>query len=253
MTTSGDNTPLGLFKALQSAFNETIRSRRSHPDFVSELSVLAFNSFDGNVAIQIESMPDLACHDGCAACCNLRVAASAPEILLIARFIVATQPAFAKIAVDLGRRVGGEDAITRSLTEKERLELRRPCPFIEDGLCLIYRARPLACRGHASFDKRACGDAVTGSGGEAQISVPHFLVRSIVQNAMLAALRDTGLSWRLYELNAAVNFALSNPDAETNWLEGSDPFFEAAIREVDAEEMAKTFDAIKSRKPTHAQ
>jgi Fe-S-cluster containining protein len=247
MGNSDDNTPLALFKALQQAFGETIRARRGSSDLVKDLSVQAFDSFDGNIAIQIEDMPALACHQGCAACCDLRVAATAPEILLIAQYIVATKPAFAGIGVDLADRVARDAAITSGLDNKQRLALRRFCPFIEDGLCLIYRVRPLACRGHASFDKAACAEAMVGLNSEALVSMPHFLVRCVVQNALLASLRDAGVAWGLYELNSALDLALTNPGAEAAWRGGGDPLASASIADADAREMAATFDAIKSK------
>ncbi|MFY9831283.1 MAG: YkgJ family cysteine cluster protein [Methylocystis sp.] len=245
MGNGDDNTPLALFKALQEAFGVTIRDRRRRPDLVKELSVQAFDSFDGNVAIQIEDMPALACHQGCAACCDLRVAATAPEILLIAQYVVATRPAFFRIGLDLAHRVARDASITSGLDDERRLALRRPCPFIENGLCLVYRARPLACRGHASYDKSGCAEAVADRDREALVSMPHFLVRCVVQNALLASLRDAGLAWGLYELNSALNLALTNPGAEAAWRAGGDPLAGASIAGADAREMAATFDAIK--------
>lgn len=246
MATGEDNGPLEFFKALHGAFVATIRARRAAPTLVRELSAQAFDSFDGNVSIQAEGMPALACHEGCAACCTLRVVASAPEALLVAQYIIATRPAYAKLGVDLARRIADEDAVTRGLDEKRRMALRRRCPFIENGSCLVYNVRPLACRGHASYDKRACFDAAAGRGVDAKVSEPHLVVRSLVQNALLSALRDAGLAWRLYELNRAIAIALSDPDAEKAWLSGADPFLEAAIAEVNAQDMAATFDAIKA-------
>lgn len=246
MTTNQPNGPMDFFKAQHIAFAETIRRRRGEATFVRELSAQAFDSFDGNVAIQAEGLPALACHDGCAACCTLRVVASAPEILLVAQYIVATKTAYAKIGVDLARRIADEDAVTRGLDERRRMALRRRCPFIENGSCLIYMVRPLACRGHASYDKRACFDAAAGRGVEAKVSEPHLVVRSLVQNALLSALRDASLAWRLYELNRAADIALADQNAERAWVEGGDPFLSAALADVDALDMAATFDAIKN-------
>ena len=75
--------------------------------------------------------------------------------------------------------------------------------------------------------------------------MPHFLVRCVVQNALLAALRDAGLAWGLYELNSALNLALANPGAEAAWRAGGDPLASSSIAGADAREMAATFDAIK--------
>ncbi len=244
--TDGDE-PTDFFRALQHAFAETMGAGRAHPDFVKGVAAQAFDTFDGNVAIQSEGLPGLACQKGCVACCALRVAATAPEILIVAQYVRATTHAFAKLGIDLERRVQEEAAATNGLNESERLALRRPCAFIEDGICLIYRVRPLACRGHASYDAQACAASVEGLERETPISIPHYLVRGVVQNALLSALRDSGLAWGLYEFNTALRQALADPDAEALWINGGDPFVSATVTEVDASDMAKTFDAINSR------
>jgi Fe-S-cluster containining protein len=246
MANNDDNGPAAFFRALHNAFAHTISSRREHPDFIKDLTVQAFDSFDGNIAIQTEGLPMLACHGGCADCCTIRVVATAPEIFLIARYVVATKAAYAKIGVDLAQRIAEEAEITGGIDERQRMVLQRHCPFIEGGHCLIYLVRPLACRGHASYDRRACIEAVTGvRSAEAPVSMPHLLVRSLVQNAMMSALRDAGLAWGLFELNKAANLSLLGACVENVWLAGGDPFPTAAINEVDAKEMAATFDAIR--------
>jgi Fe-S-cluster containining protein len=246
MDTSAQNGPMAFFKAQHAAFAATIRGRRGERGFVRELTAQAFDSFEGNVAIQTEGMPQIACHVGCADCCMLRVVGSAPEILLVAQYIVATRPAFAKVGIDLAQRLADEDRVTRGLDEQRRMALRRHCPFIENGSCAIYMVRPLACRGHAAYDRSACFDAAAGLGGDAKVSEPHLVVRSLVQNALLSALRDAGLAWRLYELNRAAEIALSDPKSEEAWLAGDDPFAAAAAPEVDARQMATAFDEIKA-------
>jgi hypothetical protein len=77
------------------------------------------------------------------------------------------------------------------------------------GVCIVHPVRPLACRGHVSFDKRACALAVAGRDVEVPISMPHKNVRSLVQSALQAALRGAGQEWRSYELIRALNLALS--------------------------------------------
>ena len=44
---------------------------------------------------------------------------------------------------------------------------------------MIYRVRPLACRGHASYDKRACADAMRRRPRDVPVSAPHVMVRGI--------------------------------------------------------------------------
>jgi Fe-S-cluster containining protein len=231
---------------MSGAFGETVRARRDKADFVGALCVQAFDSFEKNVAIQAEGLPSLACKGECDACCTLRVSATAPEVFLIARFVSVNAAAFAQAGIDLTRRIADTAAVVGGLSEARRIAVRRECPFIENGLCIAYRVRPLACRGHASFDKEACIKATAGESVEAPVSEPHLIVRSLVQNALLFALRDAGLAWRLYELNEALHVALSIPDALAKWVAGEDPLLPAMIGEFDAREASATFDAIRA-------
>jgi Fe-S-cluster containining protein len=239
-----DRGPAAFFKAMMSAFGETIEARRDRADFVGALCAQAFDSFEKNVAIQAEGAPALACAGECAACCALRVAATAPEVFLMARFVGVNAAAFAQMGIDLVRRIAETDAEVGGLSEGQRMAARRDCPFIENALCLAYRVRPLACRGHASFDKEACVKAAAGCGGETAVSTPHLVVRGLVQNALMSSLREAGLGWRIYEFNRALLIALSRPDAVAKWVAGEDPLSEAVIGEFDAAEAAMAFDAV---------
>lgn len=113
-------------------------------------------------------------------------------------------------------------------------------------MCIVYAARPLACRGHVSYDVQACIDALTGRACEVPISVLHMTARSLVQNAMQSALRDSGRAWMIYELNQALHIALADEGSEFAWMKGGDVFAPALISEVSCEEMAATFDSIKA-------
>ncbi|QJD29182.1 YkgJ family cysteine cluster protein [Methylococcus geothermalis] len=243
---SSDSGPLSFFKAQQEAFAETLKQRQGAENLVDGLLLQAWSSFDRNVEIQAEGMPPLACHKGCATCCTLRVTATAPEVLMIERYVRWSDDRFKSIGIDLPARIDAADARTRDLDEAGRVALRLRCPYIEDGVCLIYQVRPLACRGHASYDVRACVEAAAGLTGEIPYSAPHRVVRSLVQNAMQSSLRDAGLAFGLYELNHAVCIALQNDTCCEQWLAGADVFAAAAINEPSAEEMARTFDAIRA-------
>jgi hypothetical protein len=109
---------------------------------------------------------------------------------------------------------------------------------------LIHRARPLACRGHASHDRRACVDAAAGRVTEVPFSGPYQMVRMLLQSALQAALRQQGLAWGAYELNHALVLALDAPDAQAAWLQGDDPLAEAAVDLDQREAMAAGFDEI---------
>ncbi len=240
---SGDIGPSAFFKAASRAFSDTIDSRRTRPELVALLCAQAFDSFAKNVAIQAAGDPALACHGECAACCRLRVVATAPEVFLLARFISVNAAAFAERGILLLKRIEAADRALGALTEEQRMAAQAACPLIERELCLAYRLRPLACRGHAAFDKASCLAAARGEAVETPISTPHLVVRSLVQNALMAALRRAGLAWGLYEINRALNVALSAPDALEQWLSGEDPLTSARIPDFDLIEAGAIFDA----------
>jgi hypothetical protein len=246
MTDPSSEGPSSFFNAMALAFDATIRERRARPEFIGALCLQAFDSFEGNLAIQTKGAPTIACAGDCPACCVLRVVATAPEVFLIARFVTANQRVLAQRGVDLPGRIAAVDAVANGCSESARMALRQPCPYIEAGLCLLYRLRPLACRGHASYDKNACLAATSGGDADTAISTPHLMVRSLVQNAMMSSLRSAGLAWRLYELNGAVAVALGDADAERRWIAGDDPLLSAAIPDFDAAEIGAAFDALRA-------
>lgn len=231
--------PLAFFKALHRGFAETLTDAPHCQDPIEGLLEDCFTTFDRNS----EKAAGVACHGGCASCCTIRVAATAPEILLIARTLRSSPKT---MEFELRQRISAADCATRRLDEASRMSLALPCPFIDRGLCVIYSVRPLACRGHASYDEKACSDALAGRPCEVPISELHMTVRSLVQNAMQAALRDSGCAWGTYELIHALRIALTNEACEADWLKGEDVFAAASINDVSQEEMAETFDAIKA-------
>jgi hypothetical protein len=247
MSAADEQGPQAFFAAMTQAFGATIGAARARPDFVGALCLQAFDSFEGNVAIQAEGAPAIACKGDCPACCVIRVVATAPEIFLVTRFVAANAAFLRQHGIDLVGRIRETAAAAAGLGERERMALSRICPFIENGLCLAYRVRPLACRGHASYDKQACLDATAGHPVETSVSAPHLIVRSLVQNAMMSSLRSAGLAFGLYELNGGVALALSRPDCEARWIAGDDPLAPAAIADFDAAEAAATFDALSVR------
>lgn len=242
--TSADRGPSAFFKATSQAFSETIDVRRTRPELVALLCAQAFDGFSKNVAIQAEGEPALACHGECAACCRLRVAATAPEIFLLARFVSVNAAAFAERGVMLLKRIADADRAIGGLSEEQRMLVQHVCPLIEDGLCLAYKIRPLACRGHAAFDKASCVAAARGEAVETEVSAAHLVVRRLVQNALMAALRRAGLAWGLYEVNRGLNIALSAPDALEQWISGEDPLTPARISDFDLIEAGAIFDAV---------
>jgi Fe-S-cluster containining protein len=236
---------LDFFQQLHTHYTQALTHYGGRPMLLDAMLQLAWSSFDVNVEAQCEGLPELDCHKGCATCCTLRVTATAPEVLMLARFIRAIDPGLQARGIDLPGQIARADGCTQGLGESQRIEARERCPFIAQGVCVIYQVRPLACRGLASYDKRACAQAASGKVDAIPYSEPHMRVRSLVQNAMQSAMRDAQLAWANYELNQALTLALRDDTAEARWLAGEDVFAAARVHEVSEAEMAATFDEIK--------
>lgn len=247
MTLDANEDMIEFFKVQHQAFADTLTRHHGFVDLLPALLNQAFTSFEGNVELQAEDYPEIACHKGCATCCTIRVVASAPEVFVVSRFVRSQSSVLKQAGVDLMQRLAEADCVTRDCDEQQRASLRRRCPYIHKGACVIYPVRPLACRGHACYDKKACVEAAAGRLGEIPFSVPHMTMRSLVQNAMQSALRDAGYAWAVYELNHSLSIALADETCEEAWLSGGDVFKPAMISDVSLAEMADTFDHIHGR------
>lgn len=240
-----DDDNLRFFRARHAAFTQILDARNDDEALLSHLLDEAFDGFEQALQARLDAGAPVACDRGCATCCTLRVTATAPEVLHVARHLMASNPAMCRRVV---QRIAEADARTRFESEARRVTLQSPCPFVDDdGACAIYPARPLACRGHASHDRHACSLAARGQVDDIPYSVAHRMVRSLVQNALQAALRDAGYAWGAYELNHALMLALSQPESEAAWRAGEDVFADAQIDDVSPAEMASTFDWLKGR------
>lgn len=241
----GGLSSIDFFRQMHAHCAQAMARFKGGPLMLEAVLQMAWQSFEANVAVQCEGQPALDCHKGCATCCTLRVTATAPEVFMLARFIRAVAPGLARHGISLRDQVARANGVTCGCGEDDRIALRERCPFIAQGACVIYQVRPLACRGLASHDRKACAQAAAGRVDAIPYSEPHMRVRSLVQNAMQSALRDAGLPWASYELNHALLMALDDEDLEARWLQGEDVLCAAQVMDVDAEDMAATFEQLK--------
>jgi hypothetical protein len=135
MPTFDGSNSLTFFKALYRNFCETLADASGRIEPIGGLTENCFRIFSCNS----ENAPGLACHGGCASCCAIRVAATAPEILLIARALRSCSEA---MEFRLRQKIEAADSATRLLDEQSRMAAGAPCPFIEGGRCVIYGFGP---------------------------------------------------------------------------------------------------------------
>jgi Fe-S-cluster containining protein len=235
--------PFDFFKNMHGVFARILAAGHKPEVLFDRLTGQAFDFFEQNIVLQAEGLPDLACHKGCASCCTLRVTATAPEVFQLAHYVRLIDASPGGAPINLPKRIAQANRATNGLGESERMALRRPCPFILRGVCIVHPVRPLACRGHASFDRTACARAASGRNVEVPVSEPHLHLRGLVQHALQSALRGAGVAWGLYELNHGLVVALTAEQRLAAWMAGEDSLA-PMLADVDMTEMAAMFDNI---------
>jgi len=111
----------------------------------------------------------IACGAGCASCCNAHVGVEMAEAFVILEFLRETRKDDA--LADLLARTGDRAREVGGLDPAARWAARVPCGFLDrdSGNCTIYEARPLACRGYNSTERRACDEAAARGDSDAGI------------------------------------------------------------------------------------
>jgi hypothetical protein len=169
----------------------------------------------------------IACAEGCAFCCHLKVIATPVEVLALAAELRRTLSADALAAVI--ERVQRADVERHGLDTDARARMKAPCPLLEDHRCVGYAARPLHCMGACSMSRAQCERAFESP--DQDIPVPIWAPQNIAADTIAAglsrAIMGTKLDGTMLELVAGLRVALEHPDAEDRWRKG-EPIFASA-------------------------
>ncbi|MFO1401614.1 MAG: YkgJ family cysteine cluster protein [Steroidobacteraceae bacterium] len=188
---------------------------------------------------RLASAPDagtLACRAGCSWCCHFSVDVRAAEVFRILDVIEATFTPGERARVLA--EVRANSATLRSLGEEERATRNLECPFLDAGRCTIYAARPQTCRNYHATDAAGCRQSWEAP---ADLGIDPAFAPGVYQagvahvEAFSAALRDAGHDVKAYELNAALDAALSDPGARARFESGLQPFSALGGEDVPAE------------------
>lgn len=167
--------------------------------------------------LRLAPVKQLDCRAGCDTCC---------------RNLIQVRPIFAFLAMSEARRTFPPEQFE---ILADRLLNGSPfCPFLFDGRCAVYQARPMVCRGYYSLDRRKCeqGDycekdlGYQGEDAHAahQLMVFLFALEKRIESLEAAA----GLEQGAVFLDTAARIILKDPGAATRWLAGERVFSEHA-------------------------
>jgi Fe-S-cluster containining protein len=113
------------------------------------------------------------------------------------------------------------------LNEDDRVTRNLKCPFLQQGRCTIHAARPQTCRNYHATSVAGCRQACEepdNLGIDPEFAPGVYQAGAAHVEAFSAALRDAGYDVKAYELNAALDAALSDPGARERFESGLPPF-----------------------------
>jgi Fe-S-cluster containining protein len=209
-------------------------------DEIRDLGVLrALESSQERHDARIAAAPDvgtLACRAGCTWCCYFTVDVRAAEVFRILDFVEQFFTLEEKARIDA--EVRANSAELRKLGERERVTRNVKCPFLNEGRCTVYDARPQSCRNYHATSVAGCRQSYEEP---ENLDIDPDFAPGVYQaggahvEAVSTAMRDAGYDVRAYELNCALDAALSEPGARGRFEAGLQPFTGLSGDEVSDE------------------
>jgi Fe-S-cluster containining protein len=188
---------------------------------------------------RIAAAPDvgtLACRAGCTWCCYFTVDVRAAEVFRILDFVEQTFTPEAKARVYAEVRVNS--MALRNLGEGERVTRNVKCPFLNEGRCTVYRTRPQSCRNYHATNVAGCRQSYEDPENldiDPDFAPGVYQVGGAHVEAVGTAMHNAGYDVNAYELNCALDAALSEPGARGRFESGLKPFTGLSGEEVLAE------------------
>jgi Fe-S-cluster containining protein len=209
-------------------------------DEIRDLGALrALESSQGRHDARIAAAPDvgtLACRAGCTWCCYFTVDVRAAEVFRILDFVEQSFTPEEKARVYA--EVRENSAALKTLGEGERVTRNIKCPFLNEGRCTIYAARPQSCRNYHATNVAGCQQSYEEPENldiDPEFAPGVYQAGGAHVEAVSAAMRDAGFDVNAYELNCALDAALSEPGTRGRFESGLKPFTGLVGEEVPAE------------------
>lgn len=93
------------------------------------------------------------CGGGCSHCCRIPVVITQVEAFAIADLAGLRRPVRPANSITGREAIAGAGKMEAMRSRNDAAYTGTPCPFLTEGRCKVYAARPLACRMHASLEE----------------------------------------------------------------------------------------------------
>lgn len=123
-------------------------------DSVSEMYGSIDNFIETFTEFAIKQKQRIDCKKGCEWCCHQSVFALDYEMEYLNDYI--RRNFSLDIQNIIKQRAEKKNQKLSMLKEADLLNTKYPCPLLENGACIAYKARPMACRIYLSSDVKSC-------------------------------------------------------------------------------------------------
>jgi Fe-S-cluster containining protein len=161
------------------------------------------------------------CKKGCAWCCYQEVFAVTHEFLYIHEYVQENFSQEVKDSILKRARDKGKLSLNKSL--EEQMKLRFACPFLEGDSCLVYKARPMACRVYLSSSVRSCKREFDQPGNQKNIPELYefpLLAGRMLNEGFVAYLKQSGLLSSELPIELGYSSLLTFGQTMEEWVEG---------------------------------
>jgi Fe-S-cluster containining protein len=139
--------------------------------------------------------------------------------------------------------VRANSAALRQLNEDERVTRNVKCPFLNEGRCTVYAARPQSCRNYHATNVAGCQQSYEEPDNldiDPDFAPVVYQAGAAHVEAVSEAMGNAGYDVKAYELNCALDATLTDAGARGRFESRLPPFIGLSGEEVPAE-----FDDLK--------
>ena len=175
----------------------------------------------------------LACKNGCFWCCYFTVDVRAVEVFSILDFM--ERELSPEQQARVRREIAANSAMLQGVSELERMRRNVKCPFLAEGRCSIYEARPQTCRNYHATDVTGCRASYEHP---ENIDIDPDFAPFVYQSggahvdAFCSSLQQSGYDTRAYELSTALAVAMIDPQSRARFDAKQLPFVTLTGNEV---------------------
>jgi Fe-S-cluster containining protein len=168
----------------------------------------------------------LACKAGCFWCCHFSVDVRPVEVFRILQFM--EHELTTEDRARIQKQISNNQHLLADVDRDTRVRLNVRCPFLNEGRCSIYSARPQTCRNYHATNVAGCQRSYEHPEDleiDPEFAPLTYQIGMAHVDGFSKAMEASGYDHRAYEMNAALAHALNAPEAVRESFETRQPPF----------------------------